>query len=128
MFWIHYPPRHAAPRAVVRRAAAAHAWQPSVDIVEQEADYLLSMDIPGVDPQTVAIETDKGVLSISGERRTACADAARYSLNERGQGRFQRQFRLPENADIDAIKADSEHGVLQVTIPKRSPRKITVTH
>lgn len=110
-----------APLLRAANAASATAWQPAVDLREEAGQYLLYADVPGVDPQGIELEMDKDVLVLKGERSApAAAIEGGQSYSERGSGSFERRFRLPENADTDAISAHAEHGVLQVRIPKRS--------
>ncbi len=117
-----------------RRQAVANSaanWKPQVDIQEEQERFCLSMDLPGVDPQSIQVSMDKDVLEISGERKFAEIDEndTGYHHRERVQGAFKRSFRLPESADPTEISAKSEHGVLTVEIKKRAeqlPRKITI--
>lgn len=107
-------------------------WTPAVDIKEEESRFLISADIPGVDPKDIELHIEKGVLSIRGERESETKDEHEgYKRVERMHGSFYRRFSLPDNVDTDNIKADSNHGVLEISIPKKDaeqPRKITVNH
>ena len=111
-------------------AAAAGAWLPAVDIREHDAQFVLHADLPGVDPASIEVQMDKGVLSIKGERRVPePLDGQRLSRIERRHGAFERRFALPDSADPDGISAMGRHGVLEITIPKRpetKPRRIQV--
>lgn len=110
---------------------AEEAWQPRVDIIEDEKGYLLVADLPGIDPAEIEISMERGVLSIKGKRAYQAAEEARFNHRERLLGEFQRQFRIPESIDVEGIKAIGRHGVLEVSIPKREavqPRRIPVTH
>ena len=90
-------------------------WRPAADLVEAEDGYHIQDD----------------VLTISGERKTeheSVEDGYRYV--ERRQGRFERSFRLPEGIDAEQVKANIEHGVLRVTLPKPEklkPKQIPVS-
>ena len=95
------------------------AWLPPVDIHEEENQFVLNVDLPGVDPKTVEITSDKGVLSIRGRREDARRESREgYRRVERINGEFQRRFSLPETADVQNIKAKSVNGVLEIAIPK----------
>ena len=103
-------------------------WQPLVDVITETGRYVLRADLPGVDPATVEITMEEGVLTIAGERKvgTAAKDVRR-TRSERVQGRFRRAFRLPEDADADGIAASSRHGVLEIVVPRReTSRRIEV--
>lgn len=103
-------------------------WSPTVDIHENADGYHLSVDLPGVTPDQIEVTADKGVLSIRGERTVAHEDKD-LKRSERVFGSFQREFSMPDNADLDRIEAKSNHGVLTVFVPKTAkvePKRITV--
>jgi len=114
------------------QANPVNDWVPPVDVREEKDQFSLSLDLPGVDPKSIQVSMEKGVLEISGERKAPQTDEAiRYHTQERVQGAFKRRFKLPESADESEISAKSEHGVLQIVIKKRAeqvPRRITITH
>jgi HSP20 family protein len=105
-------------------------WAPRVDIREEAKRFVIEADIPGVDPQAIDINMDKGVLSIRGERKAAAAaEDGKYTRAERAHGIFHRRFALPDSADPDGIRASGKHGVLEIVIPKRpetTPRKFGI--
>lgn len=107
-------------------------WTPAVDVKEEEGRFLIRADLPGVDPKDIDIHIEKNLLSIGGVRSTQTEDEQEgYKRVERMHGSFYRRFSLPDNVDTDTIKADSRHGVLEISIPKKDaeqPRKITVNH
>lgn len=87
---------------------------------------------PGLDPATLDVQLDRGLLTISGERPSAFPEedgASTVHINERFFGSFRRMLTLPEDADPDAIKADYRDGVLHITVQRRAsarPRRITI--
>lgn len=105
-------------------------WRPAVDFVEERDRFVLRADIPGVDPENIDVQTNDGILTVSGERPAAEHGERRGVQHvERVAGRFCRQFTLPETADADGITASSSYGTLEVVIPKLAqvqPRRITV--
>lgn len=107
-------------------------WVPRVDIKEEANSFVLYADIPGVDPQDIEVQMDKGMLTIKGERREeATLETERFSRIERRHGSFHRRFALPDSADPEGISAAGRNGVLQITIPKRAestPRRIQVAN
>ena len=111
-------------------AADSGPWVPQADLHEESNQWVLHVDLPGVDPKAVEITSDRGVLSIRGQRETSRPEAQDgYRRIERTTGRFQRRFSLPESADAQNIKATFIHGVLEVAIPKAAqlrPRRIMV--
>lgn len=107
-------------------------WIPNVDINEFEDRFQLFVDVPGVDPKDVEITLEAGVLTISGERYAQAAKEGQQVVrrrSERGNGRFYRQFILPDTVDADKVKAKDRHGVLEISIPKQAkaqPRRIEI--
>ena len=106
------------------------AWTPPVDIHEEEKQFVVRADLPGVRPADIEITAEKGVLALRGARNFEQQnDDGHYSRVERVSGKFVRTFSLPENVQTDAIKAQFKDGVLELTIPKAAkpePRRIEV--
>ncbi len=105
-------------------------WAPAVDIKEDDKAFTLMADIPGVDPDDIEVTMEKGVLTIKGERKSEKkTEEENYKRVERQYGVFYRRFTLPDSANADGIEAQSEHGVLKITIPKQEvaqSRRISV--
>lgn len=114
------------PTAPVRRAD----WLPLVDIRETDVDYQIDVELPAVAAEDLSVSLADGVLSVRGERKSeARRSEARVHRAERRFGRFERNFRLPEDADAEAIGATNRDGILYLSIPKQaasSPRNIEV--
>jgi HSP20 family protein len=114
----------------VQPNVATSQWAPRVDIREEAQRFVILADIPGVDPQGIEIDMDKGVLTIKGERKSEVTEQnGKFTRVERSQGSFHRRFALPDSADADGISASGKHGVLEVSIPKKpetTPRRITI--
>lgn len=88
---------------------------------------------PGLDPASISVDLDRGVLSIAGERRRQLPGKAdektTLHLNERFDGRFRRVVSLPEDIDPNAVDAAYRDGVLHVSVKRRAsaqPRRIEV--
>jgi HSP20 family protein len=105
-------------------------WLPAVDIKEEDKQFVLHADLPGVEPKDIEITMEKGQLTIRGRRDTESRDDKNgYRRVERVNGEFFRRFSLPDTADAQAIKAKVVNGVLEVVIPKQEavlPRRINV--
>lgn len=105
-------------------------WAPAVDIREEQNQFVLVADIPGVDPKDIDITMENNVLTVKGERNLEQRDEKQgYSRIERVYGAFYRRFSLPDSADAEHISARGENGVLTISIPKKEkaqPRRITV--
>ncbi len=110
---------------------ATAEWAPAVDIKEENDKFVLHADIPGVKPDDIDVSMEEGVLTIKGEKKTeATTEQEGYKRVERSYGSFYRRFSLPDTANADAISAKSQHGVLEIVIPKREavkPKKINVS-
>ncbi len=106
----------------------AASWTPLANISETETDYLIKAELPEVSKEEVKVTVDKDVITIRGERRKE-AEHKDEKLHrvESVYGSFARSFRLPEDADIGAIQAESKNGVLKVRVPKKpAPQARTV--
>ena len=108
------------------RPAASVAFIPAVDVREESGRFVVQADLPGVAPADIEVSADKGVLTISGERKSEKRDeTAGYERIERTAGSFKRRFALPDTAQTDAIKARFINGVLEVSIPKQAQQAAT---
>jgi HSP20 family protein len=111
-------------------SVATSDWVPAVDIKEEDNDFVIVADIPGVDPKDIEVHMDNGILTIRGEKESEKKEEREgYKRVERTFGSFYRRFSLPDTADPDRITANSNHGVLEVRIAKQEkvqPRKISV--
>lgn len=116
--------------APIATAADSGAWLPPVDIYEEPNRFVITVDLPGVDPKAVSITAEQGVLSVRGRREeTAQEGTEGYRRVERIKGDFERRFSLPDTADAQGIRAKASNGVLQIAIPKLAqvqPQRITV--
>jgi len=85
---------------------------------------------PGIDPATLDVQIEKGVLTVAGERqRQAAGEEATVHIDERFEGRFRRVVTLPDDVDPNAVDAKYRDGVLRISIARKQsaqPRRITV--
>lgn len=92
---------------------------PTVNTREGEFAYHVDVDLPGVKKEDIKVDLNKGVLTISGERKTKEeVKQEDYYKIETYFGKFSRSFTLPDNVDIENIEAKSDNGVLEIVIPK----------
>lgn len=95
------------------------SFSPSINTREGEFAYHVEVDLPGVKKEDIHVDLKNNILTISGERKTKKETKKKdYHKMESFYGKFQRSFTVPENADVENIKANAEEGVLEVVIPK----------
>jgi HSP20 family protein len=109
---------------------AVSEWMPAVDVQETKDAFLITADLPGVDPKDIDITMENGVLSLRGRRsHEKSTEENGFRRIERSSGEFFRRFTLPDVADSEQISAQTNNGVLTVRIAKRAevqPKKIEV--
>ena len=97
----------------------APAWTPVANISETGTEYLIKAELPEVSKEDVKVTVNEDVITISGERRKEAEHQdEKVHRVESFYGNFSRSFRLPEDADVAAIQAESRNGVLKVRVPK----------
>lgn len=99
-------------------------WTPAVDIAEQENEYVVKMELPGVNKDEVKISLESNILTIKGEKKQK-KDEKGKNLHrlERSYGSFQRSFTLPTTVKSDKIDAVFNDGVLSISLPKAEEAK-----
>jgi HSP20 family molecular chaperone IbpA len=112
---------------------AVYTREPAVDIRETEDAYVLEAELPGYDEKNIEVHVDRGVLSIESKKEEKTernvspsksgAKEDRYVIRERRSASFNRTFKLPENADLDAISAHFNNGLLCLEIKKLAEAK-----
>jgi HSP20 family protein len=108
--------------------AARPAAMP-MDAWQENGDFVVAFDLPGVSPDTVDLNVEKNVLTVHAERRDPTQPNVELVVGERPRGVFSRQVILGETLDTDNIKANYDMGVLTLRIPvteKAKPRKIEI--
>lgn len=108
---------------------SAQGWVPPLDLVESEDAFVLTADLPGVSADDVAIDVERGVLTLSGARTRRDDHGTGLLRAERSHGSFRRQLTLPEGVDPDEIVASFDRGVLEIRIPKpvqARPRRVSI--
>ena len=100
-----------------------------MDAYRHGDNFVVSLDLPGVDPSSIDLTGERNALTISAERHWQPVEGDQVIASERRQGTFTRQLLLGDGLDADRIHASYENGVLTVTIPvaaSAQPRKIEV--
>lgn len=105
---------------------------PVVDIIENEKDYKIRAELPGMEPDVVEVSVADGFLTIKGEKEEQKEEQGEnYLRREASYGSFQRTLSLPEAADTDRAEATYRNGILTVEVPKKAEalqklKKLTV--
>jgi HSP20 family protein len=119
--WFYpYPISYSAERA---------DWVPASDIMENEKEYHLSMELPGIDMNKTEITYHKGVLTVKGEKVKDSSSDDLCQCAERYSGSFERSFSVSNDIDGDKIDATYKDGILKVVLPKTgesSVKKIVI--
>lgn len=108
------------------------AYNPSCEIIENESNYILSLDIPGLKKEHIEIEVKDNQLVISGERKQeAKTENKNLIRSEKRYGKFTKVFSIPKNVNSEAIEAIFQDGVLELSLPKENKsqtRKISISN
>jgi len=116
---------------LARRAFGPVADRPvmRMDAIRRKDDIQLRFDLPGIDPESIEVTVDRGVLSVSAKRVEEYAEGEKPFIRERVMGSFTRRVRLSDTIDADKIEAGYADGVLTVRVPlteRALPRKVEV--
>lgn len=101
-----------------------------MDGVRRADDVLLRFDVPGIDPDSIDVSVDRGVLTVSATRSEEFGEDERVFVRERPMGTFTRRVYLSEHLDAEHVEAAYDNGVLAVRIPvldRAKPRKVEIT-
>ena len=112
-------------------APQGRGFTPALDVIENEDEFVLSADLPGITEEDIKIEILDDVLAISGERKLERDETTDgYRRIERASGSFTRRLSLPKGVEGDSVKASFANGVLEVHVPKPAeskPRLVEIT-
>jgi HSP20 family protein len=109
-------------------------WSPRVDLLEQDQEFVLVADLPGMQQEDIDISVQNNILMLQGKRMVEYGTPQEqnghgYQYTERASGTFCRRFTLGAAVDTDKITATYKTGVLEVHIPKiaaAQPKRIAV--
>jgi HSP20 family protein len=100
-----------------------------MDAWREGDEFIVELDLPGVDPATIELDVERNVLTVAAERKSRLDDDKEVVAAERPVGTFSRQLVLGETLDTDNVTANYDAGVLALRIPIREqakPRKIEI--
>lgn len=95
-------------------------WCPAADVYENKEEYVVAVDLPGIDRSSLEITIDDRRLAIKGKR---AENDSTQAPGERPWGNFRRMFDVPSSVDQNQIKAEYKDGVLTVRLPRQPERK-----
>ncbi|RVX47894.1 HSP20 family protein [Nonomuraea polychroma] len=102
-----------------------------MDGLRRDDDVVLRFDLPGIEPGSIEVTVDRGVLSVSARREEEIGEDERVFVRERPMGAFTRRVYLSEHLDSERIDAHYDNGVLTLRIPvleRARPRKVEIQH
>ena len=108
--------------------SAGQAAMP-MDGIRRKDDVVLRFDLPGIDPESIEVTVDRGVLTVSARRAEKYGEDESPFIRERAMGTFTRRVYLAETLDADKIEAAYQNGVLAVRVPlleRARPRKVEI--
>jgi len=130
-FWRGFGPPGLLRRALADRPGAARPdlpfgqAVPAVDVVENDQEYRITAELPGLDPADVEVGLTDDVLTIRGQKKAEREEKSEnFCLSERRFGSFQRSFQLPAGVDRARIDAKFDKGVLTVVLPKSAEAQL----
>ncbi|MFP5219262.1 MAG: Hsp20/alpha crystallin family protein [Actinomycetes bacterium] len=101
-----------------------------MDAYRHGDQFVVHVDLPGVDPDAIDLTVEKNVLTVSASRTRPFGDDDEVLVAERPLGEFRRQLFLGEQLDTDNIRADYDNGVLTLTLSvaeQAKPRKVEIS-
>jgi HSP20 family protein len=116
-------------QAAAETVSDAPTFVPPTDIYETKEAFIMLLDMPGANPDSLEVTLDKRVLTISARSAPSAPQGYTLMHTEFGDGNYERAFRVSDEIDGDAINAEFKDGVLRLTAPKTSPsppKKIAV--
>ena len=100
-----------------------------IDAYRRGEEFVVELDLPGVQPDSIDLTVEKNVLTVHAERRRDDTEGVELLVGERPHGTFSRQLFLGDTLDTDAIQADYVDGVLTLRLPvaeKAKPRRVEI--
>ena len=97
-------------------------WAPVVDILETNNEFVLKVELPGVEKDDVQVAIDNHILTVKGEKKNDDQEK-KIHRTECRYGSFVRHFTLPQDVDVDKVEATCKNGVLSLTLTKMEQAK-----
>jgi HSP20 family protein len=107
-----------------------NGWSPAADVYATPRGFVLEIELPGLDRDSIEIQVDGRELTVRGERHPLGRRSATYHRLERHYGPFARSFRFDTDIDAEHIDAEVRDGLLRLEVPKaaeHASRRVPVT-
>lgn len=100
---------------------------PLIDIIEDENNFKVEAEMPGVDENNIKVSISDSILTIKASKEISKKDEGKkYAMREIGYGTYERHIPLPDNTDIDNAESSFKKGMLWINIPKTAINKSRV--
>ena len=112
-------------------ALTTTGFAPPVDVYEDEHNFTLKIEVPGVEEKDIDVRIENNTLVVHGERKLEKEEKEEnYRRVERQYGSFTRSFTLPNSVDPGQVSAHYDKGVLKINLAKKAeakPKQIKVS-
>ena len=111
----HTPAKHKI------KMKTSFGWEPAMNVFETDGEFVVIVDIAGMDPKEIAVHTDGNVLRISGVRKDLIPPGKKqFHALEIQVGPFQRLIGIPAPVDRDSVTTRCANGLLDIRLKKRN--------
>jgi HSP20 family protein len=101
-------------------------WRPATDAYATESEYHITMAIPGMKPEEISVQLEKGVVRVRGVRREPSCKKRHYFKMEIPVGSFERRIRVPASIQPDEINVNYTDGLLHIRLPRKAPVDVPI--
>lgn len=115
---------------LTRQGGVARSLAMPMDAYRDGDQFIVNIDLPGVDPEAIDLSLERNELTVRAERQWQPQEHQQVVITERPQGEFTRQLFLGDSLDGEGMQATYDKGVLTLTIPvaeQAKPRKVEVS-
>jgi HSP20 family protein len=99
---------------------------PRMEVLRTDSEFVIRVELPGVDPDSMDVTLDGTVLRVRAERRVPTTEQGEYLRRELVYGTYERVVVLPEGIEPEKMSARFEEGILEVRVPHKAPAAVRV--